>query len=47
MFEPIEITTNLFQLISWVIIIGCLGFQIGVFAYTRMINKLEEKYSRD
>ena len=45
MFEPIEITTNLFQLISWVIIIGCLGFKLGFYAYARMIRKIEEKYS--
>jgi len=44
MFEPIEITTNLFQLISWVIIIGCLGFQFGIYAHARMIRKIEEKY---
>jgi hypothetical protein len=45
MFEPIEITTSLFQIVSWAIIFGCLGFQFGMHSYARMIRKIEEKYS--
>jgi len=45
MFTPLDIEVNLFRLISWFIIISCLGFQFGFYAHASMIRKIEEKYS--